>query len=89
MPECPHWYVVHNSNMSAKDTKLFFALVEYSRRHGYIDYYGTLKGLYLDIGNGHKIWTMGAPVQETTILNIAAREHGTKNVYLDPNAGIW
>lgn len=61
----PHeWLVrrnVHNEEM-------FEAFIGFIRFYGYPELYAGEEYVCLDIGN-HKYWTMGAPVEETVIIN--------------------
>ena len=66
MPQWPHWYVVRkNCN---DDEFVTFAL--YIREKGEIRSWGPYMHTYLDI-DGYTYWTIGNPIEETTIINRA------------------
>ena len=60
----PHEYIVRES----VDKELFANLVEHIRANGYQGYFYTMEITYYDEA-GLVYWTMGAPVEETTIIN--------------------
>ena len=60
----PHEYLVRDK----VDKRLFVKLVEHIRTNGYQGYFYTKEITYYD-ADGLVYWTMGAPVQETTIIN--------------------
>ena len=60
----PHEYIVRES----VDKGLFDNLVEHIRANGYQGYFYTMEITYYDEA-GLVYWTMGAPVEETTIIN--------------------
>jgi hypothetical protein len=45
-------------------------VVVYIREHGYEDTFGKRKFKYLDVGP-FRFWTMGNPLDDTTVLNRA------------------
>lgn len=55
------------SAKAGADTEFMWA-VEYLRRAGKVETFWGIKGDYLYF-NGHKYWTMGAPSQETEVIN--------------------
>lgn len=67
MPDQPHEYTVRGETPDEH----FDWFVLYIREHGYRAKYGGRYYVYLDV-DGWKYWTMGAPVQMTTIINRAA-----------------
>ena len=69
MPKWPHEYIVRER----VDEKLFERLVRHIRKHGYEGkfYHRTLT--YYD-EEGMMYWTMGAPLEETTIINRCKKE---------------
>ena len=74
MPHIPHWYSVRGQTPEDE----FEACIRYIREHGYeATYRGPMNAgrafrtSYLAIGSW-KYWTMGASVEETTIINRAA-----------------
>lgn len=64
MPKCPHWYVVRKECVDAE----FVEAVLYIREHGFDCRWYRDERKYLDFGD-HYYWTMGAPVEETIIIN--------------------
>jgi hypothetical protein len=66
MPESPHWYVVRNECLDLEFTE--FAM--HIRLHGIERLWGNRSYIYLDI-DGYSYWTMGNPIEETTIINRA------------------
>ena len=69
MPEWPHEYIVR-SNV---DEALFLSTVKHIRAHGYEGRFYRKKITYLDEA-GLTYWTMGAPIEETTIINRCRKE---------------
>ena len=69
MPEWPHEYIVRGK----VDESLFVQLVKYIREHGYQGRFYRMSITYLD-DRGLTYWTMGAPVEETTIINRCTKE---------------
>lgn len=65
----PHEYLVRGR----VDEALFVRLVEHVRAHGYDGRFYTTPIRYFDEG-GMVYWTMGAPVEETTIINRCRKE---------------
>lgn len=64
MPIWPHEYLVRDR----VDGELFVAMVNHIRNHGYEGKFYTKDITYYD-EEGMTYWTMGAPVDETTIIN--------------------
>ena len=64
MPQWPHEYIVRDK----VDANLFVELVRHIRRHGYEGRFYQKKYIYFD-DRGKTYWTMGAPIEETTIIN--------------------
>ena len=60
----PHEYIVRDK----VDECLFVSLVKHIRTHGYIGHFYSKKIIYFD-DLGMVYWTMGAPIEETTIIN--------------------
>lgn len=73
MPKHPHWYTLRDK--WADDAK-FVKCVNLIREHGYKEYFYRTPFMRLDC-NGYKYWTMGAPVDETILINRAKIEHVT------------
>ena len=66
MPQHPHWYTRRRE--WGNDEPQFERVVQYIRDHGYDE---TFKGrAYKMLAiNGYKYWTMGAPLNETILIN--------------------
>ena len=60
----PHEYLVREQ----VDENYFVALVEHIRANGYLGYFYKKEIIYYH-EDGQVCWTMGAPVDETTIIN--------------------
>ena len=68
--KAPHEYIV-KTNISDSDLlRKFDEVVTYIREVGFDAYYFKRRGKYYILGD-YYYWTMGAPVNETTILNRA------------------
>ncbi len=65
----PHEYIVKDK----VDKKLFLKLVKHIRTHGYIGKFYKKDIVYFDDQN-MVYWTMGAPIEETTIINRCSKE---------------
>lgn len=65
----PHEYIVKGK----VDESLFVELVKYIRTYGYIGKFYT-NGITYFADRGMVYWTMGAPVDETTIINRCSKE---------------
>lgn len=63
----PHWYVVRNQ---FRNDDLFNKVVEYMREHSVTEYFFS-KPFHYFYHEGFKYWTMGNPINETTIINRA------------------
>jgi hypothetical protein len=73
MPNAPHSYVVKSR---CSDPHLFEAFVLQIRRQGYTQFFSGRQYTYLDwtTSDGeHQYWTMGAPLEQTIILNRARK----------------
>jgi hypothetical protein len=66
---CPHEYIVKDK-IDDKYHKPFALVVSYIREQGFTANYKGRSGEYY-ILDDHYYWTMGAPVEETTVLNRA------------------
>ena len=73
MPEWPHEYIVRRQ----VDEDLFVELVLHIRKYGYDDFFYSKKMTYFD-QDGYTYWTMGAPVEETIIINRTQTENTYK-----------
>jgi len=65
----PHEYIVRNK----VDEGLFIQLVQHIRSEGYDGKFYSKDITYLDEDN-MVYWTMGAPIEETTIINRCKKE---------------
>ena len=66
----PHHYIVRDR----VDEKLFVSTVQHIRRLGYEGQFYKMKITYFD-EDGLVYWTMGAPIDETTIINRCPKEN--------------
>lgn len=64
MPQWPHYYIVRSS----QNEKDFVAFVEYIRANGKPEAFLDKTYIYLEL-DGWKYWTMGDPIEKTTIIN--------------------
>jgi hypothetical protein len=69
MPDWPHEYLVRER----VDASLFIKLVQHIRLHGYNGKFYQKDITYFE-NNGMVYWTMGAPIEETTIINRCKKE---------------
>lgn len=69
MPVWPHEYLVRGR----VDEALFLQLVRHIREHGYAGTFYRKSITYFDY-EGRVYWTMGAPVEETTVINRCLKE---------------
>ena len=68
MPWCPHEYIVRDKCPLTEEEFLYF--IDMQRRFGTPERWGRYNHPYLYIDD-HKYWTMGAPYEETTVINRA------------------
>jgi hypothetical protein len=74
MPEWPHEYIVRER----VDRVLFEALVRHIRQHGFNGrFYERFLTYFAE--DGLLYWTMGAPIEETTIINRCEEEASYEN----------
>lgn len=74
MPEWPHEYIVRER----VDRVLFETLVRHIRQHGFEGrFYQRVLTYFAD--NGLLYWTMGEPIEETTIINRCKEEGSYEN----------
>ncbi len=74
MPEWPHEYIVRGR----VDGRLFEALVRHIRENGFeARFYGRTLTYFAE--GGLLYWTMGAPIEETTIINRCRQEGSYEN----------
>ena len=71
MPKWPHEYLVRER---VGDEGLFVKLIEHIRSRGYEGTFYSRKITYYD-EDGLTYWTMGAPVEETIIINRCRKEN--------------
>jgi hypothetical protein len=69
MPKWPHEYIVRDR----VDKELFEQLVRHVRKHGYEGRFYDETITYCDEAS-MVYWTMGAPMEETTIINRCKKE---------------
>ena len=74
MPKWPHEYIVR----ARVDEDLFLQLVSHIRENGYEGKFYRKNITYFDEG-GMVYWTMGAPIEETTIINRCRQEDTYEN----------
>ena len=67
---CPHEYVVKD-RLSEEEKAVFEQIVSFIRENGFVAQYGKLRPNRYYSVEDHYYWTMGAPIEETTILNRA------------------
>ena len=72
MPQWPHEYTVRRFNDPQEQQDLFEEAVKFIRSHGESRIFAPTgrSSIYLDV-DGRQYWTMGAPVEETIIINRA------------------
>ena len=68
MPFAPHEYIVKEKCPLTTDEFEYF--VNMQREHGVKEHWGKYNNPYLYIDD-YKYWTMGAPIEETTVINRA------------------
>jgi hypothetical protein len=68
--KAPHEYTVRQWVRGADGYRDFDRFVTLVRRFGYADFYYQIRHLYWAVGE-YKYWTMGWPVEETTVINRA------------------
>ena len=67
---CPHEYVVKD-RLAGEEQRIFEQIVEFIRENGFIAIYGRKGPNHYYAVNEYYYWTMGAPVEDTIILNRA------------------
>ena len=70
MPQNPHWYTLRENWC----TDEFAEVVEFIRAHSYTEYFYK-KPFKMFLLNGFKYWTMGAPVDQTILINRAVQKN--------------
>jgi len=74
MPEWPHEYLVRDR----VDEALFVSIVKHIRAHGFEGRFYKEPITYF-AEDGMIYWTMGAPIEETTIINRCKEEESFEN----------
>ena len=69
MPKWPHEYLVRQK----VDEALFVKLAAFIRENGHVDHYYNKPIIYYD-HEGRVYWTMGASIEDTTIINRCLKE---------------
>ena len=69
MPEWPHWYIVRKN----VDETSFLEFVRIIRKDGYKGKFYNREIVYYDLDE-YTYWTMGAAIEETTIINRALKK---------------
>lgn len=64
MPDWPHEYIVREK----VDEKMFVETVKHIRENGYLGTFYNKQFTFFE-DSGLAYWTMGAPLEETTIIN--------------------
>ena len=70
MPQWPHEYIVRER----VDEQFFLKMVEHIQEFGYKGKFYSKTIVYFD-HNGFTYWTMGAPIEETIIINRTKKEN--------------
>ena len=76
MPFAPHEYIVKDKCPLASEEFEYFVNIQ--REYGVNERWGKYILPYLYI-NDYKYWTMGAPIEETTVIN-RARVNAVNNI---------
>jgi len=66
----PHEYIVRKWESDEQGGQDFDRFITSIRRFGYADFYYSVRHSYWAIDE-HKYWTMGWPVEQTTVINRA------------------
>jgi len=74
MPEWPHEYIVRER----VDESLFEQMVRHIRANGFEGAFYQEKYIYFEDA-GLLYWTMGAPIEETTIINRCRKNNSYEN----------
>jgi hypothetical protein len=69
MPKWPHWYIVRKD----VDEMSFLEFVRIIRKEGYKGKFYDKEIVYYDLDE-YTYWTMGAPIEETIIINRALKK---------------
>lgn len=68
--KAPHEYIVRKWEVDGRGNSDFDQFISFIRRFGYADFYYRIRHIYWVIDE-FKYWTMGWPVNETTVINRA------------------
>lgn len=66
----PHEYIVRTWEKAKQGNRDFDRFIAYIRRFGFADFYYKVRHIYWEVSE-FKYWTMGWPVEETTVINRA------------------
>ena len=77
MPFAPHEYIVKDKCPLTMDEFEYFVIMQ--REHGVNERWGKYNNPYLYIDD-YKYWTMGAPLEETTVIN-RAKASAVKDIH--------
>jgi hypothetical protein len=69
MAKTPHEYTLRRNS---PNEPMFERFVMHIRQHGYRGIFGKTKYSYFDV-DGWQYWTMGYPVEQTTLINRARK----------------
>jgi hypothetical protein len=67
MRRYPHWYTLRKE---WTDDEAFKKIVQFIRDNGYIEYFWRKPFTMFNLGE-YKYWTMGNPIEDTTLINRA------------------
>ncbi len=70
MPHIPHWYCLRSRT---PDSGVFSVFVSHIRSIGVARTFWGKQYIYLDHGE-YSYWTMGAPVEDTVVINRTTRQ---------------
>ena len=70
MPKNPHWYTLKEE---WDDKKLFEDVVQFIRDNGKVEYFWKKPYTKFSL-NGYEYWTMGAAIEDTTLINKAKKK---------------
>ena len=70
IPDWPHEYIVRDK----VDEEMFIAIVRHIRKFGYVGLFYQKQFTYFE-QDELVYWTMGAPIEETTIINRCKKEN--------------
>jgi hypothetical protein len=76
MPQCPHEYVVRGKTLPEDE---FLRFAAHIRKHGDVRRWSRYRHTYFDL-DGYHYWTMGAPLEQTAIINRQRNEDFAKGL---------